>query len=467
MSRLWTYNLHYFDWLRQSDSTDAVAADHSRQWVARNPPFSGVGWEPYPTSLRIVNWVQRFGPDAPGGLVDSLALQAGWLDACLEHHLRANHLFANAKALLFAGTWLSGPFADRLLRRGWSLLEAELAEQFLPDGGHFERSPMYHVIMTADLAELESLIANHDDCFPSRALDLVSRHTDAALAFAHGIACPDGGLPYFNDTAAGIAPAILDIERYRGGSGSGGTLGVTAKRTTIDFPDSGYFGLREHDNFLVVDCGPPGAGYQPGHAHCDLLSFELWLHGRRVVANCGIHDYEVGESRTFSRSTRAHSTVMIDDSEQSEIWGAFRLGRRASPRRAEIADDGGSFVFEGAHDGYRHLPGQVTHLRRVIVDAGFRLQVRDEVTGRGHHSATSRVHFAPGLTLSRTQEGFAVRGADGSTLAQVVDVAADLVDTELTSRFPEFGVQDEGVTLVMKKSGPLPMVIDFSIRPRA
>ena len=94
---------------------------------------------------------------------------------------------------------------------------------------------------------------------------------------------------------------------------------------------SGYFVIRNLDDMLVVDCGEVGPDYQPGHAHCDTLSFELASDGRTIIVDSGVYDYEDSEMRRYVRSTRAHNTAMVDGCEQSEIWGAFRVARRARP----------------------------------------------------------------------------------------------------------------------------------------
>src|SRR5690606_24123414 len=113
----------------------------------------GTGWEPYPTSRRIVRWIQwaRSGAARAGGapsraLLDSLATQARWLARRLEWHLLGNHLWSNAKALIHAGCFFAGAEADAWRARGERILEHQLAEQVLGDGGHFELSPMYHAL---------------------------------------------------------------------------------------------------------------------------------------------------------------------------------------------------------------------------------------------------------------------------------------------------------------------------------
>src|SRR5690606_37317091 len=86
--------------------------------------------------------------------VHSLAVQVRWLRRCLEIHLLGNHLIANAKALVFAGLYFSGPEAHRWLATGLRILEREIAEQILPDGGQFERSTMYHALAYEDMLDL-------------------------------------------------------------------------------------------------------------------------------------------------------------------------------------------------------------------------------------------------------------------------------------------------------------------------
>ena len=96
--------------------------------------------------------------------------------------------------------------------------------------------------------------------------------------------------------------------------------------------DAGYYGARGSGHYVVCDAAPIGPDYQPGHAHGDLLSFELSLAGRRVIVDAGVHGYDGDPLRAWCRSTRAHNTVEIDGEDQCEFWGTFRVARRARPR---------------------------------------------------------------------------------------------------------------------------------------
>ena len=469
------------------------------RWVAENPPGVGNGWEPYPTSLRIVNWIKwalapsalnaRFEPgrlpvgadvgvlpdleghatrrrqNLPPECLHSLAIQARWLRRRLEYHLLGNHLFANAKALVFAGAFFVGPegAAGAMAREpaqwlalGQRLLRRELAEQILPDGGHFERSPMYHAILLEDVLDVLNLAGAYPGTLDP---GLVARCREQAAAMLRWLAVmchPDGEIGFFNDAATGIAPRLAELVAYgrrlgvaepatrasdadataatttagqsraRGpGSptdtpvrGHGGRQGDHPLRDKTTKPaaapiwlrDSGYIRLEARPAVALLDVAPIGPDYLPGHAHADTLSFELSLFGQRVIVNGGTSRYGSGPERLAERGTAAHSTVQIDGADSSEVWGGFRVARRARPfavqvRRGDPVEEGvaGGTAqhavqkVTAAHDGYRRLPGRPVHRRewRLTPD---HFSVADTIEG-GYGVAVARFHLHPAIGI--------------------------------------------------------------------
>jgi uncharacterized heparinase superfamily protein len=90
--------------------------------------------------------------------LESLALQARYLAETVEYHLLGNHLLANAKALVFVGAFFEGGARRRAgSASGLRILASQLPEQVLDDGGHFERSPMYHSLILEDVLDLVNL----------------------------------------------------------------------------------------------------------------------------------------------------------------------------------------------------------------------------------------------------------------------------------------------------------------------
>ena len=86
--RLWLYHLHYFDELSAPDDPSRAEWQNElvNRWIRENPPWQGVGWDPYPTSLRAVNWIKWHlrGNRLSARALESLAAQLSWLESSLE-----------------------------------------------------------------------------------------------------------------------------------------------------------------------------------------------------------------------------------------------------------------------------------------------------------------------------------------------------------------------------------------------
>lgn len=383
-TKLWRYNLHYHDDLCAADAEAHVAQllAHMEAWIRHNPVGDGSGWEPYPLSLRIVNWIKW---DLRTGLLsgnadlrDSLAMQVRALCARIEWHLLGNHLFANAKALVFAGTYFSGPEADRWRVLGLGILQRELDEQILPDGGHFERSPMYQSIILEDVLDLANLERMAPTLFPERWRERVEDASRRMRRWLRIMTHPDGGIAFFNDATFGVAAEWAQLEVYAG------ALGMSADAVPLAvlevLRDSGYVRLQSARAVVLCDIAAVGPDYQPAHAHADTLSFECSVDGIRCVVNGGTSTYAVGMQRDRERGTAAHSTVVIDGEDSSEVWGGFRVARRARAWIDVARVERGRVLVEGHHDGYRRLAGRVIHRRRWELSAG-ELVVHDMVEG--------------------------------------------------------------------------------------
>ena len=250
LDKLWLYNLHYFDDLNAQGAGQRSAWHRAliERWLLEDLPASGNGWEPYPTSLRIVNWIKwlAFGSTAPTGMMQSLATQARWLLKRLEWHLLGNHLFANAKALVFSGLMFEGAEAASWLAKGLQIIERELPEQVLPDGGNFERSTMYHALFLEDVLDLVNAAQHWPGKVPERQVaqwrDTAARMLDWLVGMTH----PDGEIALFNDAAFGIAPTFVELRSYAQRLGIFSVIASEARQSMPSlrhFPDSGYVRL--------------------------------------------------------------------------------------------------------------------------------------------------------------------------------------------------------------------------------
>ncbi len=369
--KLWTYNLTYFEYLKDEEDIGLIYD------FIDNIQGVTSGLEPFPVSLRGINWIKflsryRIRDEKIDG---SLYAQYYILLDNLEYHLLGNHLLENGFSLLFGAYY----FQDEVLyKKAVEILGKELEEQILDDGAHFELSPMYHQLMLFRLLDCVNLVQNNgwknDTILP-----FLRQKAALMLGWLCQISYANGEIPLFNDSARHIAPTTDELKAY-------------AKRLDIEqrcrqLRDSGYRKVNAKRYECVVDIGPVGAEYIPGHAHADSLSFELYVNKKPFIVDSGTGTYETDEHREYERSTAAHNTVEIGGVNSSEVWSGFRVADRA---RVTILEEGEKRI-SARHDGYRKRFG-VLHTREwSFYDDAVVIEDRLDKA----FSAVARFHFHP------------------------------------------------------------------------
>ncbi|MCK9921740.1 heparinase II/III family protein [Frankia sp. AgPm24] len=437
---LWRYHLHYWDWawtlIRDGAPGRATFARLYLGWREAIPLGHPVAWSPYVASLRAwtlcaLHPILAAPPhptadpsaDLTAGLTAGLMAQTratvradlGTLHAYLRTHqetdVGGNHLLKNLKALIA----LEIAAGDRHgLRRRLTALVHQIDRQILADGGHFERAPAYHCQVLADLDDIAGLLAAVGRPVPRALTDAATR----MRGWLSTVLGPDGTVPLLNDgypVSAALLRRLLTPPfphpEPQPCAPPSGPVPVTAPVATTNPPatraearavllaESGLAVLTAGDWHLLADVGLPCPDSLPAHAHADTLAFLLWLDAEPILVDPGTSTYTPGPRRDHERGTAAHSTITVDDTDSTEVWGAFRAGRRARPSAATLHRTPTAATVTAGHDGYRHLPGAPHHQRLWRLDQ-HGLVLRDRVSGTGQHRITLRLHFAPGITLA-------------------------------------------------------------------
>jgi len=435
---LWLYNLHYLDCLQTNIPTHKKLEMIAR-WIENNPPGVGPGWAPYPLSLRIVNWIKFYldGGEEHKLHLESLYLQARWLRSRLEYHLLGNHLFANLKALLFAGFYFSGPEALEWRKKGLELLNEQVREQILPDGAHFELSPMYHCIILEDLLDLVRL---------EPSLSHLKKQISSMLNWLKSMTHPDGEISFFNDATMGIAASPLYLMQ------EAAKLGCIPKNSENDISilsDSGFVCINGFNTKLIFDTGKIGPDYIPGHAHADCLSFEFSLGQERVFVNQGTSVYGNSSIRLLERKTKAHNTVEVNQLDSSEVWHGFRVARRARPVHFQFGRQNGGYFMEASHDGYtRVIPNLL--LTRKLELLPKRLKILDSLSTQASQ-ALIYWHLHPEIKVEQVSDReFNLSTAKGFKLMFHSEGSCSLTESWYSSGF---GVRRETLVIVTSMDG--------------
>jgi uncharacterized heparinase superfamily protein len=454
LEKLWLYNLHYFDGLNTPALQDGNLL---KRWIAENTPGQGNGWEPYPLSLRIVNWIKwllaRHNTDE--SILKSLALQARYLNKRLEIHLLGNHLLANAKALIFAGCFFQSSEAEKWLARGLKYFKKQLAAQVLADGGHFELSPMYHAIILEDLLDVLNILKTYAKPVPAAWQAGASN----MLLWLRTMTHPDAEIAFFNDATLGIAPTLGDIQAYFM------RLELPlpsshSKPNLIHLTASGFARLQIDTAVVLVDVGEVGATYQPGHAHADTLSFEFSLGQQRLFVNSGTSTYASNLERARQRSTQAHNTLVVNESNSSDVWKSFRVAKRARVRNIKTNQAPDEVSISAEHDGYypsfnimHQRAWQLTHNKLVI---------QDTINGHNKHDLSLYFHLHPDIRV-RAQDENNLEFYDHFNKALAVLSCTQRISVLESTYHPGFNLSVPNKKLVIATTTNLPTQINTLI----
>jgi uncharacterized heparinase superfamily protein len=463
ISKLWLYNLHYFDDLNSEGNINRLDWHYSiiNRWIVENLPFQGNGWEPYPTSLRIVNWIKwgLNGNKMENHWLNSLEVQARLLTRNIETHLLGNHLIANAKALIFAGLYFEGKEAKKWYRKGIKILDSQINEQVLSDGGNFELSTMYHVIVLEDLLDLINIFRAYNTHCPK----YLEKKALLMMSWLKTMCHPDGEISFFNDSALNLTPSVKEIEKYASRLGLDSlSFEIKSKNRIHNLVESGYTRVNLKDLVAIIDRAQIGPDYLPAHAHADTLSFELSLFGERVIVNSGTSTYGISRERQRQRGTESHSTVMIDNENSSEVWGGFRVAKRAKVFDLRDIDQAGKITLSASHDGYHRLKGMPTHKRKWEFSDNL-IIINDQIDGKHKHNIEVIFPLHPKIKIDEVKKNEIILDLLGNKIKFSFD-GQGFIEVKKSFYHPEFGISVENykISYCLKENLPLNIISRIS-----
>jgi uncharacterized heparinase superfamily protein len=444
-------------------AADAIVSVVTR-WIESTRRGGGDAWHPYTISVRVLVWLDVLalaGDVLPAAVRESmsrsLAMQLDVLSRRRELQIGANHLQRNHAALAIGGLAFVGTRAAHWRDTGLSGTWSALDRHVLRDGMHYERSPMYHAGMLSDVLRVL-------ECCEFSGVSLPERVASRTSEMAHALLCltrADGSLHQFNDTAAGVAAPTSWLVERTARLTHGSRDMIPAYDGVWTLRESGYAGWRDRDagTSLVFDAGEAGPREQPGHAHCDALSFELCLGGVPVVVNAGVHGYDHDPFRAFSRSTRAHNTVQIGEHEQHEMWATFRVARFGTVAGPDVGA-AQPFTVGGLVHGY----AGGLHARTITQVGPRELRITDTMSGVDGELASARLILHPDFLVEGDESGVVARR--GSLTVRIrsgplhsLRIACGELNPADGWHFPTFGVARQASCLIVQVQLPAPPLV--------
>ena len=232
--------------------------------------------------------------------------------------------------------------------------------------------------------------------------------------------------------------------------------GAAVARGPVAFPDGGFFILEGNGCHTFLDAGPLGSEGRLGHGHLDTLSLELAAPGGLFLSDTGCLAY-TSDAPAYREQVRtaAHNTVVVDDQDQAELTGLWRIAADGTRPRLLAWDPGREEQrWEASHAGYTRLPDPVVHRRQVrFSPAARRWEVVDILEGLAEHDLALYWHCAPEVAARLTTGHEAVLVREGGALRLVSEPPLTL---EAGWVAPSYGVRRPATVLVARVRARLP-----------
>ena len=453
LPKLWIYNLHYFDYLNDYDNSKSnfdAKINLIYKWIEfSEQSYITCAFEPYPTSLRIVNWIKWIvlNDIKDDRIFNSLYSQLNYLNKSIEYHILANHLFANAKALIFGGMIFKGKEAKLWLKKGFKILKQEISNQILKDGGHFEQSPMYHNIIFEDLLDIINLLQSYNRIELLINLEIFNKINNIAK-YSNLMCHPDGEVSFFNDSCFDIAPKFIDLDIYLKNLKIIPTIS-SSPDYFYEFKESGYSIFKNNLFYFIFDRSNIMSKYQPGHTHADILSFELSFNNKRFLVNSGINTYENNVIRHSQRSSTFHNTLTIEKKNSTQVWHAFRTGKRAKIIKSKNFINSNNVILKATHNGYLDTKFKATHTRSVKLSDNIIL-FNDFVIGKNYMNIDIFFHFSCKFNFIKKSDNSFITVINNYSIEIITckNCTVSITDTDF---YPSFGITNIKSTLLISK----------------
>lgn len=470
------HSLHRWGWM--IGALDNVLAEpeiplYASTWAA---DFSGkpedAAWESYSLSERIANICVLAA--IHNGLRDAASLETAllqWahlLDRRLECYGQRtnNHVLNNARAL-----YLLGAFADLVYYR--TLARALLAEWLavlVPGGCLREGSSHYHLLV---LRWLNDVLWAARSCADRETIATVEPIVSAMRDVGRLLVTEPGACVRVGDVSPDITPRALRDFTTR-------AYGDEA------WPDPPAIGLHhrgewwrwQSDDAVIVwrlpsSPTPP----HPTHAHADLTSFTLTVHGEPVVIDSGRYDYTRSPQGMFGTTAVAHSVLLLDGfGPVAAAIGAIdarAIHRTSLEVHSDGAPHGARLVIR--HNGFARVARDVHHERSFDVQPGS-VRIVDRLDGRGAHSVSLVFPLGPDFVVSNSAGLSWVLGhANGVSVTLDIELPDAVVatvtalagqDVPVVSGWdcPAYGSREPSTTLALQFPVTLPLVVTSTFR---
>lgn len=404
--------LQGFSWLRDL----AAAASREKgarlaeavvgRWLLAHGTKVDEAWAPHLWGERILFWAAYAPYILSSGdsgyrsaLLNTLARGARHLDATADKAPAGLDRITAWCGVVAAGLLIQGG-VPRVARGEAGLARALTSAQF-DDGGLVSRSPFEQMQLVDRFGLLRACYLAAKQTIP----DGIEAAAQASLAALHGIMMGDGALSSWQGCNPGEAARLTALVEGCG-------LRARPLRVARGW---GYQRMSALGTILVIDAAPPPPQKMAEQGSASTLAFELSDGGQRLIVNCGgpgpVPSDLPEELVQGLRTTAAHSTLVLSDTNSTNILDDGSLGKGVEDVTIERSEDNDASRLEASHDGYVRAFGLIHKRSLMLGNDGKELRGADQLISKGRKKIREsapyavRFHLAPGVEATITADG--------------------------------------------------------------
>ncbi len=405
-------NLQGFSWLRDlaasasRDKGARLAEAVVGRWLIAHGTRVDEAWAPELWGERILFWT-AYAPyilssrDAGyrSALLNTLARGARHLDSTADRTPPGMPRITAWAGALVASLTVQGALS-RLSRAESGLMRSLAAAQF-EDGGLMSRNPQEQMLLVDRLGLVRAAYSAAKQTQP----EALENAASAALAALHGVTMGEHGLSSWQGGNPGDPARLAALVEGCG-------LRARPLRQARGW---GYQRLSALGTIIVLDAAPPPPARMAAIGSASTLALEMSDGAQRLVVNCGgpglVPSALPSELVQALRSTAAHSTLVLDDSNSTAILPDGTLGKGVSDVAIARSEDNDCSRIEASHDGYVKGFGLVHQRRLSLGNDGKEVRGEDRLSPRGRKKLREsvpyaiRFHLAPGVEPTITADG--------------------------------------------------------------
>ena len=428
-------------------------------------------WRSLETGIRVENWLRSKAIFKASGSPLDKDLDERMDKSLLEHKKqlletrRAFHRLSNWGVIQDHGLFLAASYLNDTDTAKLALdrLEEEVVNQVLPDGVHWEQSPLYHCEVLHGI--LDTLLAARrlgigtGSIFRSRAekmalaLSLLMKRNGTLLLQGDSdeINCQD--LVY-------LAACLFGSPTLMARSGGRRKEENCWDMEGLDVPEASRRvrdGLLEASGNYRIDTGlmevrMSAGNLGSGHGHLNPLHVDFTYRGATLLTDSGRYTYVDCDERRTLKDFEAHNTFILEGLEHCRPCGSWGYTGIYEILRSPSVHSGRYTLIQASHLEYL---GSRAVCRRKVLSLGERtVLVLDEVLAPENESFAYKAfwHVQPGSTLTEGEGRFVIcNGSSRITMLPDHGTDPDIFKTGIS---PFYNIMEEGQCISLSKAVP-------------